>query len=230
MSKIWDKKKRDEKGDVTDYPKSMDFLRREAFGIGFELSVGKSGESSRDASVLWQLYQEGQLDKDALKSRFKGKYPILTLPQNLGRIARLGRDIRRREERIKNSDDRKYMTESRDLIRKWKEELNNRKWLINKVHKKIDISNKGAIRYQNRGGQKSPYVKFRIYWWGKKREEYLGEESQFKRAFNRQAKFRNFKEYLLDKGRTKFLKNLGNSAERSRMSLIQKKLKEYKTN
>ena len=113
-------------------------------------------------------------------------------------------------------------------FKEWKDELKSRRWLVNKVNKKIDISNKGAIRYQNRNGKKSPYVKFRIHWWGKKREEYLGEESQFKQAFKRQTTFKDFNEFLLDRGRKKFLSNLGGSAERSNMSVLQKQLKQYK--
>ena len=56
--------------------------------------------------------------------------------------------------KAKNTDSRKVFDESRNLIRKWKDELKSRKWLVNKVSKKIDISNKGAIRYQNRNGKK----------------------------------------------------------------------------
>mgnify|MGYP001481868300 CR=1 FL=1 len=179
--------------------------------------------------LISELVADGQVDIDQLIKRFKhNKYPVMEIHKNLGRIARLGRDIRRREEIKKNTDSRKVFDESRDLIRKWKDELKSRKWLVNKVSKKIDISNKGAIRYQNRNGKKSPYVKFRIHWWGKKREEYLGEESQFKQAFKRQTTFKDFNEFLLDRGRKKFLSNLGGSAERSKMSVLQKQLKQYK--
>ena len=179
--------------------------------------------------LIGELVAEGQISWEQLSKRFKDtKYPVLHIHTNLGRIARLGRDIRKREEIKKNTDSRKVFDESRALIRKWKDELKSRKWLVNKVSKKIDISNKGAIRHQNRKGQKSPYLYFRIYWWGTKRTTYLGEESQFKQAFKRQTTFKDYNEFLLDRGRKKFLSNLGGSAERSKMSVLQKQLKQYK--
>jgi hypothetical protein len=178
--------------------------------------------------MIGQLVDEGQITYEELIKKFKEpRYRVLDIPKNLGRIARLGRDIRKREEIKKNTDSRKVFDESRALIRKWKDELKSRKWLVNKVSKKIDISNKGAIRHQNRKGQKSPYLYFRIYWWGTKRNTYLGEESQFKQAFKRLNTFKDYNEFLLDRGRKKFLSVLGGSAEKSKMSVLQKQLKQY---
>ena len=51
---------------------------------------------------------------------------------------------------------------------------------------------------------------------------YLGEESQFKTAFKRQSKFKDYDKYLLDQGRKAFLKKLGDSAFRTDSSILQK--------
>ena len=175
--------------------------------------------------LVSELVAEKQIDYDQLIKRFKdSKYPPLSIHKNLGRIARLGRDIRRRKEKMKTTDDPRYFEECKKLIASWEHEAKQRKWLVKAVSKKVDISNKGVIRHQNRKGQKSPYLYFRVYWWGKKRVAYLGEESQFKTAFKRQSKFKDYDKYLLDQGRKAFLKKLGDSAFRSESSMLQKKL------
>ena len=176
-------------------------------------------------NLLEELVTEGKLSWEQLIKRFKdNKYKLFDIPKNLGQIARLGRDIRRRKEKMKTTDDPRYFEECKKLIASWEHEAKQRKWLVKAVSKKVDISNKGAIRHQNRKGQKSPYLYFRVYWWGKKRVAYLGEESQFKTAFKRQSKFKDYDKYLLDQGRKAFLKKLGESAFRTDSSILQKKL------
>ena len=194
-------------------------------GIDTKSRVWLREEFPITKELIGELVAEGQVSWEQLIKRFKNnKYPTLQMHSNLGRIARLGRDIRRREEKMKTTDDPNYYKESKDLIRKWKHEVDQRKWLISIVSKKIDLSGKGAIRRQNRNGKKSPYLYYRVYWWGTKRVAYLGEESQFKSAFKRQSTFKDYNEFLLDKGRKEFRKKLGPSAYKSEASLLQKKL------
>ena len=175
--------------------------------------------------LISELVAEGQINYKQLIKRFKdNKYPVLSVHKNLGRIARLGRDIRRRKEMMKTTDDPTHYKYSKDLIRTWKNEADQRKWLVKIVSKKINLDGKGQIRRQNKKGKKMPYLYIRIYWWGKKRDEYLGEESQFKSAFKRQSTFKDYNEFLLDKGRKKFKEKLGTSAYKSEASVLQKKL------
>lgn len=175
--------------------------------------------------LIGDLVAERQLNYKQLVKRFKdNKYVVLPFHNNLGRCARLGRDIRRREEKMKTTDDPNYYKESKDLIKKWKHEYEQREWLVGIASKKIDLDGKGQIRRQNRNGGKTPYLYIRIYWWGDKRDVYLGEESQFKSAFKRQSTFKDYNGFLLDKGKKVFRKKLGPSAYKSEASLLQKKL------
>ena len=89
-------------------------------------------------------------------------YENVSIHKNLGRIARLGRDIRRRKEKMKTTDDPRYFEECKKLIASWEHEAKERKWLVKAVSKKVDISNKGVIRHQNRKGQKRLKIKAAI--------------------------------------------------------------------
>ena len=98
-------------------------------------------------NLLEELVTEGELSWEQLIKRFKdNKYKLFDIPKNLGRIARLGRDIRRRKEKMKTTDDPRYFEECKKLIASWEHEAKQRKWLVKAVSKKVDISNKGAIK------------------------------------------------------------------------------------
>ena len=130
---------------------------------------GKLGQDTKSRSwvkdeypltneLISEMVKDKLLDYDELKRRFiKNKYKALTTGQNLGRIARLSRDIERRKERMKNTDDLKYYKESKELIAKWKHEAKQRIWLINKIAKTIIYPNDGGLKYQRRKDKTGEY-------------------------------------------------------------------------
>jgi hypothetical protein len=208
---------------------------------------GKLGQDTKSRSwlkdeypltneLITELVDKGLLTRDQLLDKFKQhNYKPLTTEQNLGRLARLGRDIRKREERMKNTDDPNYFLESKQLIKKWKHEAKQRKWLVNKIAKVIDISNKGGLKYQRRKDKTgkaytSKYINLRITWMGKKHTGiYIGQESELKIDYEKltpakKRKFKDWREYALNIGRRKLLDKLGDRAYKTEASVLQKKL------
>ena len=142
---------------------------------------GKLGQDTKSRSWVKDEYpltnelinamvKDKLLDYDQLNKRFtQNKHKALTTEQNLGRIARLGRDIERHKERMKNTDDLKYYKESKELIANWKHEAKQRIWLINKIAKTIAYPNEGGLKYQrlkDKTGEyiRSEYINLRIHW------------------------------------------------------------------
>ena len=95
-------------------------------------------------------------------------------------------------------------------INRKKETIETRNGLSSETSKRnlqdLDISNKGSIRKPN--GSVGQY-RFRIYWWGKRQEVYLGSPSDMKSMFSRSTKFDDFDEFLKDLGRKRFLQRFG---------------------
>ena len=208
---------------------------------------GKLGQDTKSRSwvkdeypltneLISEMVKDKLLDYDELKRRFiKNKYKALTTGQNLGRIARLSRDIERRKERMKNTDDLKYYKESKELIAKWKHEAKQRIWLINKIAKTIIYPNDGGLKYQRRKDKtgeyvRSEYINLRINWWGKKHTgTYIGTKSNLKKEYKElspyeKRKFKDWKKFAIEKGKKKYFGKLGDRIFKSETALLQKKL------
>ena len=207
---------------------------------GSSIKIGSSSHGITDSvttrtQINWginiDLYQKFPLFNPSRKPHYK----LYDLPTNMGIVRTRQRQIDGCDRRIlkhKNEiksfkrNDKKIKTrqnwiEKETLLKKkYEHEKDYRQKLLKEISKYLDISKKGSIRKPNNSVKQ---YRFRIHWWGKRQEVYLGSPSDMKSMFNRQKKFNDFDEFLKNLGRKRFLQRFG--SDESNIRKAQRKLR-----
>mgnify|MGYP001284430129 CR=1 FL=1 len=210
--------------------------------IGYQSRHGLTDSVSTKTSTYQGMSFDVFTKFPLFKVGSKPHYRIYDLPTNMGIVRTRQRSILSSENRLKkhlikkdglNKKSPQYNRSLKCITRKiesekqnqklWKHEMEYRLRLLNEIRKNIDISHKGSIRRPNNSVKQ---YRFRIYWWGKRREVYLGSKSDLMIGFKHQKKFNDFEEYLKDMGRKLFLRKLGEIE--SNVRIAQRELKKLK--
>lgn len=206
----------------------------------FGLTDSVTTKSETYVGMSWDVFTKFPLFKQSSNPH----YQIYDLPTNMGIVRTREKQIVACDNKIekyrdemksfKKGDSRRggkiktrqrWIQELTDRKKKLKHEKDYRQKLLKEISKHLDISEKGSIRKPNSSvGQ----YRFRIYWWGKREEVYLGSPSDMESIFNRSNKFDDFDEFLKDLGRKRFLQRFGSNETNVRKA--QRRLRRLKTN
>ncbi len=204
----------------------------------FGISDGVSTKSKTYVGISYDIFTKFPLFSPSRTPHYK----LYDLPTNMGIVRTRSRQIDACDNKIKShrkdmksfkkSDSRRgdkiktrqrWIKELTERKKRLKHEMDYRQKLLKEISKHLDISNKGSIRKPN--GSVGQY-RFRIYWWGKRQEVYLGSPSDMKSMFSRSTKFDDFDEFLKDLGRKRFLQRFG--SDETNVRKAQRRLRRMK--